>query len=124
MVQASCWKGERQQYRFYLGSAVFPTAISLGLHGGMGRCCTSLAGCTSNTSGDQVREKAETKTCIAKSQGPSLLLKEELKTFQQRKKKSDVLKVFEGHLIDLLRVTVCGKKQPLSLQAYSKPLFQ
>lgn len=44
--------------------------------------------------------------------------------FQRKKKKqSSVLKVFEGHLIDLLRVTVCGKKQPLSLQAYSKPLF-
>lgn len=80
--QTSRWKGERQKYKLPLGSAAFPIAISFGLHGGAGSCCTSLTGCASNTlSGDQAGEKAETKTCIARSQGPSLLLKEGLKMF-------------------------------------------
>jgi len=35
--------------------------------------------------GDQVAEKSETKTCIAKSQGPSLLLKKGLQVFQRKK---------------------------------------
>lgn len=96
---------------------------SLGLHGSASSCCVSLTECMSNTlSGNQTGEKSETKTCSKKSQGLSLLLKEGLKMFQW-KKLHNVLEVLEGHLTDLLRAMVCGKKQSRSLQAYSKLLF-
>lgn len=96
---------------------------SLGLHGSASSCCVSLTECMSNTlSGNQTGEKSETKTCSKKFQGLSLLLKEGLKMFQW-KKLHNVLEVLEGHLTDLLRAMVCGKKQSRSLQAYSKLLF-